>query len=91
MRKPPATDFPAPTGAMDLGRIQPGVLAKPADRSIKRMMQPREGTPDRNSWKSPVEGQTHRNMGYPPTLYVYGEGQCRQGMERASEPVGDPG
>ncbi len=39
-----------------MGRIQPGVLAKPADRSIKRMVQPRELTPDRYGWKSPVEG-----------------------------------
>ena len=30
-------------------------------------------------------------VGYTPTFYVFGEGQCRQGMERASEPVGDPG
>jgi hypothetical protein len=50
-----------------MGRIQPGVLAKPADRSIKRMVQPREQMPDRYCWKSPVGGQTHCKVGYTPT------------------------
>jgi len=39
-----------------MGRIQSGVLAKTVDRSIKRIVQPRELTPDGYCWKSPVAG-----------------------------------
>ena len=74
-----------------MGRTQPGVLAKPADRSIKRMMQPRDEMPDGDCWESPVEGETRRKAGYTPTFFTLREGHCRQGMERAYEPVGDPG
>ncbi len=38
------------------GLTQPGVPAKTAGRSIKRMVQPRDVAPDGNSWESPVEG-----------------------------------
>ena len=40
----------------DAGLTQSGVPAKTAGRSIKRMVQPRDISPDRYSWESPVEG-----------------------------------
>jgi len=41
----------------DAGLTQPGVPAKTAGRSIKRMVQLRDVAPDGYSWESPVEGQ----------------------------------
>ena len=38
------------------GLTQPGVLAKTAGRSIKRMVQLRKRRLDGDSWESPVEG-----------------------------------
>ncbi|MFC1859418.1 hypothetical protein ACFL9U_15520 [Thermodesulfobacteriota bacterium] len=45
------------TARRDAGFTQSGVPAKAAGRSIKRMVQPRDITPDGYSWESPGEGQ----------------------------------
>ena len=44
------------TARRDTSFTQSGVPAKTAGRSIKRMVQPRNVTPDDYSWESPVEG-----------------------------------
>ena len=44
------------TARKNAGFTQSGMLAKTAGRSIKRMVQLRELTLDRNNWESPVEG-----------------------------------
>jgi hypothetical protein len=59
-RKPSAPATPAPTDTLKHGSYPARGLAKLADRSIKRMMQPRDEMPDGDCWESPVEGETRQ-------------------------------
>ena len=74
-----------------MSRIQPGVLAKPADRSMKRIVQPRELTPDGHCWKSPVGGQTRLRWATRRPFTLKGKASADRGWKGHENLLGTRG